>query len=98
MKPDVLSLGRFPDATMDELSRRFTLHHFFDFTLPPPGLTPEVAQRIRALATEANRGANRALIEMLPKLELIAGFGVGYDKTDLAAGYFKGAAFSESPA
>jgi len=85
MKPDVLSLGRFPDATMEELSRRFTLHHFFDFTLPPPGLTREVAGRIRAIATEANRGANRALIEMLPKLELIAGFGVGYDKTDIAA-------------
>src|SRR5215468_10408435 len=85
MKPDVLSLGRFPDATMEELSRRFTLHHFFDFTLPPPGLTHEVAQRIRAIATEANRGANRALIEMLPKLELVAGFGVGYDKTDMAA-------------
>ena len=85
MKPDVLSLGRFPDATMDELSRHFTVHHFFDFTLPPPGLTLEAAQRVRAIATEANRGANRALIEMLPKLELIAGFGVGYDKTDLAA-------------
>jgi lactate dehydrogenase-like 2-hydroxyacid dehydrogenase len=85
MKPDVLSLGSFPDATMAELSGRFTLHHFVDFTLPPPGLTQEVAQRIRAIATEANRGANRALIEMLPKLELIAGFGVGYDKTDIAA-------------
>jgi D-3-phosphoglycerate dehydrogenase len=85
MKPDVLSLGSFPDATMAELSQRFTLHHFVDFALPPPGLTQEVAQRIRAIATEANRGANRALIEMLPKLELIAGFGVGYDKTDIAA-------------
>ena len=67
MKPDVLSLGSFPDATMAELSQRFMLHHFVDFTLPPPGLTQEVAQRIRAIATEANRGANRALIEMLPK-------------------------------
>src|SRR5438067_13737712 len=85
MKPDVLSIGSFPDATMDELSRHFTVHHFFDFTLPPAGLTREVAQQIRAIATEANRGANRALIEMLPKLELIAGFGVGYDKTDLVA-------------
>jgi lactate dehydrogenase-like 2-hydroxyacid dehydrogenase len=85
MKPDVLLLGNFTDATVAELSRRCTLHRFFDFTLPPPGLTPEVAQRIRAIATEANRGANRALIEMLPKLELIAGFGVGYDKIDLAA-------------
>lgn len=85
MKPDVLSLGSFPDATMAELEKRFTLHHFFDFTLPPPALTQDVAQRIRAVATEANRGANRGLIEMLPQLEIIAGFGVGYDKTDVAA-------------
>ena len=97
MKPDVLSLGRFPDATMEELSRRFTLHHFFDFTLPPPGLTAEVAQRIRAVATEANRGANRALIAMLPKLELIAGFGVGYDKTDLTAARERGVPVTNTP-
>ena len=97
MKPDVLSLGRFPDATMAELSRRFTLHHFFDFTLPPPGLTPEVAQRVRAIATEANRGANRALIAMLPKLELIAGFGVGYDKTDMAAARERGIPVTNTP-
>src|SRR5262245_60048018 len=68
MKPDVLSLGSFPDSIMADLQRRFTLHHFLDFSLPPSGLTPEIAQRIRAIATEANRGANRALIEMLPKL------------------------------
>jgi len=97
MKPDVLSLGAFPEATMAELSRRFTLHHFLDFTLPPPSLTAEVAQRIRAIATEANRGANRALIEMLPRLELIAGFGVGYDKTDVAAARARNIAVTNTP-
>ena len=55
---------------MAELARRFTLHHFFDFALPPPGLKTEVAAGIRAIATEANRGANRALIAMLPRLEV----------------------------
>lgn len=97
MKPEVLSLGSFPEATMAELSRRFALHHFFDFALPPPGLTTEVAQRIRAIATEANRGANRALIEMLPKLELIAGFGVGYDKTDIAVARERGIPVTNTP-
>src|SRR5258705_7359 len=53
MKPEVLSLGDFPDATMAELHRRFALHHFFDFALPPAGLQPEVASRIRAIATRA---------------------------------------------
>ena len=85
MKPDVLSLGNFPKATMVELDRRFTLHHFADYTLPPPGLKPEVAARVRAIATEANRGANRALIAVLPKLEVISAFGVGIDAIDLEA-------------
>jgi lactate dehydrogenase-like 2-hydroxyacid dehydrogenase len=85
MKPEVLSLGNFPDATMQELDRRFALHHFFDYALPPVGLQSEVAGRIRAIATEANRGANRALIGMLPKLEMISAFGVGVDAIDLAA-------------
>src|SRR5689334_2632585 len=96
-KPDVLSLGSFPDSVMAELSRRFTLHHFFDFTLPPPGLCADVAQRIRVIVTEANRGANRALIEMLPKLELIAGFGVGYDKTDIGAARERNIAVTNTP-
>jgi lactate dehydrogenase-like 2-hydroxyacid dehydrogenase len=85
MKPEVLSLGNFPEATMAELDRRFALHHFFDYALPPAGLQSDVATRIRAIATEANRGANRALIGMLPKLEIIAAFGVGVDAIDLAA-------------
>ena len=85
MKPEVLSLGNFPEATMVELNRRFALHHFFDYALPPAGLQSDVASRIRAIATEANRGANRALIGMLPGLEIISAFGVGVDAIDLAA-------------
>jgi lactate dehydrogenase-like 2-hydroxyacid dehydrogenase len=85
MKPEVLSLGNFPDATMERLRGHFALHHFFDYQLPPATLTPEVAGRIRGIATEANRGANRALIDMLPKLEIISTFGVGIEAIDLQA-------------
>jgi lactate dehydrogenase-like 2-hydroxyacid dehydrogenase len=85
MKPEVLSLGDFPEATMAELRRHFVPHHFSDFSLPPAALTPDVASRIRAIATEANRGATRALIDMLPRLEIIANFGTGVDAIDLAA-------------
>jgi D-3-phosphoglycerate dehydrogenase len=85
MKPEVLSLGNFPEATMVELNQRFALHHFFDYALPPLGLKPDAAGRIRAIATEANRGANRVLLDMLPKLEMISCFGVGVDAVDLKA-------------
>ena len=96
-KPDVLSLGNFPGATMNELNSRFTLHHFFDFALPPANLQADVAGRIRAIATEANRGANRALIDMLPRLEIIAGFGVGVDAIDLAAARARNIPITNTP-
>ncbi len=85
MKPDILAFGSFPQATMAELTQLCTLHHFANLPLPPAALAPDVIGRIRAIATEANRGADRALIAMLPKLEIISCFGVGVDAIDLAA-------------
>jgi lactate dehydrogenase-like 2-hydroxyacid dehydrogenase len=81
-KPDVLSIGSFPPATMAGLADRFALHHHAQV---PQALDPAPAARIRGLATEANRGAGRALIDLLPKLEIISVFGVGVDLVDLAA-------------
>src|SRR5256712_8401146 len=84
MKIDVLSIGAFPEATNAELANRFAItHHFHRPT--PDALGAELKSRIRAIATEANRGADRALIAALPKLEVIAIFGVGTDSVDLAA-------------
>jgi len=82
MKPDVLSIGSFPPATMTELAERFALHHHAHV---PQKLEPALATRIRGLATEANRGASRALIALLPKLEIISLFGVRLDLVDIAA-------------
>lgn len=85
MKPDVLAIGSFPDATRAELGNRFNLYHFRRIALARESLPPDVAARVRALATEANNGADRALMAKLPKLEIIAVFGVGMDAVDLAA-------------
>jgi hydroxypyruvate reductase len=85
MKPAVLSLGVFPPATMSRLDELFELHHFAVYPLPEGTLSPDIKSRIRAIATEANRGATRDLIASLPKLEIISCFGVGVDGIDLAA-------------
>jgi lactate dehydrogenase-like 2-hydroxyacid dehydrogenase len=84
MTIDVLSIGSFPQATNAELARRFAITHHFQRPAPE-ALSPEVRARIRGIATEANRGADRALIAALPKLEVISVFGVGTDNVDLAA-------------
>jgi lactate dehydrogenase-like 2-hydroxyacid dehydrogenase len=86
MKPDVLVLGSLPRPTMDELDRRFAIHHFD--SRPPPSpqvIGSDITTRVRGLATEVNRGANKLLIEGLPKLEIISCFGVGLDLIDLDA-------------
>ncbi len=97
MKPDLLALGNFPPGMMAALVERFTLHHFIAYPLPDGALSPEVAGRIRLLATEANRGASRALMEKLPRLEIIACFGVGTDLLDLAAARERGIAVTNTP-
>lgn len=84
MKIDVLSIGSFPAATNVELAKRFAITHHFNRPAPD-ALGAELKARIRGIATEANRGADRALIEALPRLEVISLFGVGTDSVDLAA-------------
>jgi lactate dehydrogenase-like 2-hydroxyacid dehydrogenase len=84
MKIDVLSIGAFPEATNAELARRFVVTHRPQRPAPDT-LSAELRRSVRAIATEANRGADRALIAALPKLEVIAVFGVGTDLVDLAA-------------
>lgn len=97
MKPDVLSLGAFPPAMLATMAERFTLHHFTVYPLPPGTLAPDIAARIRGLATEANRGATRELIASLPNLEVISCFGVGTDAIDLDAARERGIKVTNTP-
>jgi lactate dehydrogenase-like 2-hydroxyacid dehydrogenase len=96
MQIDVLSIGSFPEATNAELARRFAVTHHFRRPLPD-ALSPELRARVRGIATEANRGADRPLIAALPKLELICVFGVGTDAVDLAAARERGVPVTNTP-
>jgi len=97
MKPVVLSLGAFPPATVTALAERFELHHFTVYPLPDGTLGRDLSARIRGLATEANRGATRALIASLPGLEIISCFGGGVDAIDVAAARERGIAVTNTP-
>ncbi|MDC7788282.1 2-hydroxyacid dehydrogenase [Rhodoplanes sp. TEM] len=96
-KPSVLALGAFPPGMLTTMGEQFTLHYFTDFPLPHDALLPEVAAGIRGLATEANRGAPRDLIDRLPNLEIISTFGVGVDAVDIPAARARGIALTNTP-
>jgi lactate dehydrogenase-like 2-hydroxyacid dehydrogenase len=66
---------------MDALERNFTAHKLFE-AADRDALLAEIAPRIRGIA---GGSVNAALMEKLPRLEIIANFGVGYDSIDTVA-------------
>lgn len=84
MKTDVLIVGPLYKPTLDALDREFTTHKLW---LAPGGKTllASCADRVRGIATSGFHGADAALIDALPKLEIISSFGVGYDTVDVEA-------------
>lgn len=85
----VLQAADFPPWINERLASEFTVHRY-DKAPDKAELLGKVAPQIRAIATSAPEGADRALIESLPKLEIISSFAVGVDPIDLAAAKARG--------
>jgi lactate dehydrogenase-like 2-hydroxyacid dehydrogenase len=79
MKQEVLVTGPFYAPSMEWLDREFTSHRLFE-AKDRAKMLAEVGPRVRAIAGSGRSDA--ALIQSLPKLEIIANFGVGYDNVD----------------
>ena len=60
-------------------------------------LAPEDAARVRAVVTSGRYGVPSALMAALPRLELVANFGVGYDTTDVAQAAARGIRVTNTP-
>ncbi len=71
------------DTVMAELAAGYTLHRLWE----APGraeFLAEIGEPVRAIATDGAAGADAALIDALPNLEIIACCGVGIDGIDIA--------------
>lgn len=97
MKPEILYLGSFPEPTEKLLHDNFKVHHFRNLPIPAEAFTPEAAKLIRGIATEANRGATRAMMDRFPNVEIITVFGVGTDAVDLKAAREKNIPVTNTP-
>ncbi|TMV68057.1 2-hydroxyacid dehydrogenase, partial [Thioclava sp. BHET1] len=83
-KPEILQIGPFPAWDQEPLDAAYIVHRYFEAS-DKAAFLAEVGPRIRAIVSSAGLGASREIIEACPQLELIAGYGVGYDKVDLEA-------------
>lgn len=84
MKHEVILLTPLFAGTQEKLEAEFTVHKIYE-AAERDAFLRQHAPRVRALASFGPFGADAKLMDALPRLELIAHFGVGYDSIDIAA-------------
>lgn len=79
-----------------ELLKRYEVLEFWKAT-DKQAFLREHADRIEVIATSANNGCKREVIEALPKLRAICSWGVGYDTIDVDAAFARNIKISNTP-
>lgn len=84
MKPQVLQLNPILiPAINEQLATLYEVHKYFELADPAGWLQAHGAQ-IDAVVTGGHTGITRAMLEQLPRLQVVAVNGVGTDAVDLA--------------
>src|SRR4051794_24241823 len=96
MKPELLILAPMMPRVLETLERDYEAHRLWSAP-DQAALLAEHGPRIRAIATTGGRGAEGALISALPKLEIIACYGVGVDAIDLPTARARGIKVTNTP-
>jgi lactate dehydrogenase-like 2-hydroxyacid dehydrogenase len=95
-KIEILAPGVLPEKSVATLRERFTCHraHGSDEV---GAIVTSSGDRIRGIARGGHFNIDRALLDRLPKLEIIANFGVGYDGIDLKGCAERGILVTNTP-
>jgi len=94
MKPEILITHRLHEPTQRILESEFFCHLLFA-SKSADALLAQAGARIRGIASFGT--VPRSLMERLPKLEIIANFGVGVDGIDLPAANARGIIVTNAP-
>ncbi|RYE09467.1 MAG: 2-hydroxyacid dehydrogenase [Hyphomicrobiales bacterium] len=93
MTIEILQTSKLLASCEEALAARYTVHRLHE-AADEAALLAEVGPRIRGIAGHA---ASRELMEKLPKLEIVANFGVGYDGVDVVAARERGVRVTNTP-
>jgi hydroxypyruvate reductase len=95
-KPEVVIVTPVLPRTQEILERELHLRKLYEAP-DRAAFLQQAAPHARGLATFGPDGANAALMDALPKLEIISHFGVGVDSIDLAAAKQRGIIVTNTP-
>lgn len=93
-RPGILQVAPLQPALEGPLRERYRLHRLGAGGVAALG---EEAGRIRAVVTDGHHGIPLDVLAALPRLELVASYGVGYDAIDTAACRARGVRVSNTP-
>ncbi|MFN4155757.1 MAG: 2-hydroxyacid dehydrogenase [Paracoccaceae bacterium] len=95
-KPQILQMGPYPEWDQIPLEQAFDVHRYFEAT-DKAAFLAQVGTEVRGIATRGELGANAALINACPNLEVISIYGVGFDAVDLDAARARGIRVTNTP-
>jgi lactate dehydrogenase-like 2-hydroxyacid dehydrogenase len=96
MSINILQLCPLMPSLEAELAKRYTVHRYFE-TKDQTGILKERAGDIRGVVTGGHIGIPTELAIQLPKLEIVAINGVGYDRVDLNEAKKRGYRVANTP-
>ena len=82
MKPDIVFTGKGHAGTQATLESEFTVHKLHE-AQDQGAFLKSVKDKVRGIASFGLMPVNGALMDALPKLEIVANFGVGVDQINL---------------
>jgi len=95
-KVAIVRLDPMPPWTAERLHHEFDVVDLAGLADRPSALTDDPG-RFRGLATPGNVGVDAALLDLLPNLEIVSCFSVGYDGVDLARCRERGITVTNTP-
>jgi lactate dehydrogenase-like 2-hydroxyacid dehydrogenase len=89
----VILAGSVPASTQAALDAAFTVQRMAH----AGPIAPEIASKVRGIARGGHFPIDKAVLDSLPKLEMVANFGVGYDGIDLKECAARGIVVTNTP-
>ncbi|NVO15345.1 MAG: 2-hydroxyacid dehydrogenase [Rhodoplanes sp.] len=85
-----------PTRDAAAFDRRFTMHRLWA-SQAPEAMLSDVAPRIRGIAAGGPMRIDGPLMDRLPRLEIVASFGAGYERVDVEAAAVRGITVTNTP-
>ena len=95
-KPIILQVGPYPDWDQNPIDEAFDSRRLFEAEDQDAFLAKHGAE-VRAIATRGELGADAAMIDACPNLEVISVYGVGFDAVDIEACRARGIRVTNTP-